>query len=144
MAVLVLGGAGYIGSHAVDRLVAKGYDVAVVDNLVTGHRAAVNEHARFYLCNFERSFLMQANLQWLDDPEVFRVNQLPAHSDHHYYHDTSEFKTGLSYERSLTSNVTITASGILAEYIRTVVSVRGAYTPYVPIVIAHGKTWPPL
>ncbi len=48
MAVLVLGGAGYIGSHAVDRLVAKGYDVAVVDNLVTGHRAAVNEHARFY------------------------------------------------------------------------------------------------
>jgi len=48
MAVLVLGGAGYIGSHAVDRLIAKGYDVAVVDNLVTGHRAAVNPQARFY------------------------------------------------------------------------------------------------
>lgn len=48
MTVLVLGGAGYIGSHAVDRLVEKGYDVAVVDNLVTGHRAAVNAKARFY------------------------------------------------------------------------------------------------
>lgn len=48
MAVLVLGGAGYIGSHAVDRLITKGYDVAVVDNLVTGHRAAVNQQARFY------------------------------------------------------------------------------------------------
>jgi UDP-glucose 4-epimerase len=48
MSVLVLGGAGYIGSHAVDRLIAKGYDVAVVDNLVTGHRAAVNPQARFY------------------------------------------------------------------------------------------------
>lgn len=48
MTVLVLGGAGYIGSHAVDRLVEKGYDVAVVDNLVTGHRAAVNSKARFY------------------------------------------------------------------------------------------------
>lgn len=48
MTVLVLGGAGYIGSHAVDRLVEKGYDVAVVDNLVTGHRAAVNKKARFY------------------------------------------------------------------------------------------------
>ncbi|CAJ1229182.1 UDP-glucose 4-epimerase GalE [Levilactobacillus zymae] len=48
MTVLVLGGAGYIGSHAVDRLVEKGYDVAVVDNLVTGHRAAVNPKARFY------------------------------------------------------------------------------------------------
>lgn len=48
MAVLVLGGAGYIGSHAVDRLISKGYDVAVVDNLVTGHQAAINPRARFY------------------------------------------------------------------------------------------------
>lgn len=43
---------------------------------------------------------MQANLQWLDDPEVFRVNQLPAHSDHHYYHDTAEFKTGSRFIKS--------------------------------------------
>ncbi|MFC4651876.1 UDP-glucose 4-epimerase GalE [Lactococcus nasutitermitis] len=48
MTVLVLGGAGYIGSHAVDMLLSKGYDVAVVDNLVTGHRAAVPAQARFY------------------------------------------------------------------------------------------------
>ncbi|EHL96638.1 UDP-glucose 4-epimerase GalE [Lentilactobacillus parafarraginis] len=48
MAILVLGGAGYIGSHTVDRLIQNGYDVAVVDNLVTGHRAAVNPKARFY------------------------------------------------------------------------------------------------
>lgn len=44
---------------------------------------------------------MQANLQWLDDPEVFRVNQLPAHSDHHYYHDTAVFKTGSRFIKSL-------------------------------------------
>ncbi|WP_374285085.1 UDP-glucose 4-epimerase GalE [Lactococcus sp.] len=48
MTVLVLGGAGYVGSHAVEMLVAKGYDVAVVDNLVTGHRAAVPANIRFY------------------------------------------------------------------------------------------------
>lgn len=48
MTVLVLGGAGYIGAHTVDRLVEKGFDVAVVDNLVTGHCAAVNTQARFY------------------------------------------------------------------------------------------------
>ena len=36
MTVVVLGGAGYIGSHTVDRLVEKGYDVAVIDNLITG------------------------------------------------------------------------------------------------------------
>lgn len=48
MSVLVLGGAGYIGSHTVDRLVKQGQDVVVVDNLVTGHRKAVNEKAKFY------------------------------------------------------------------------------------------------
>lgn len=48
MAILVLGGAGYIGSHTVDRLIEKGYDVAVVDNLVTGHRKSVNDKAHFY------------------------------------------------------------------------------------------------
>lgn len=48
MTILVLGGAGYIGSHAVDQLIAQGYDVAVVDNLLTGHRAAIHPNARFY------------------------------------------------------------------------------------------------
>jgi len=48
MSVLVLGGAGYIGSHAVDQLIEKGYDVVVIDNLGTGHRAAVHKEAKFY------------------------------------------------------------------------------------------------
>ncbi|MFC6171172.1 UDP-glucose 4-epimerase GalE [Loigolactobacillus jiayinensis] len=60
MTVLVLGGAGYIGSHTVDRLVGKGFDVVVVDNLVTGHRAAVNAKARFYYGDVrDTSFLEQ-------------------------------------------------------------------------------------
>ena len=43
MSILVLGGAGYIGSHMVDRLIEKGEEkVVVVDSLVTGHRAAVH------------------------------------------------------------------------------------------------------
>ena len=48
MSVLVLGGAGYIGSHTVDRLVEAGKDVVVVDSLVTGHLAAVRKEAKFY------------------------------------------------------------------------------------------------
>ncbi|BCU52982.1 UDP-glucose 4-epimerase [Staphylococcus auricularis] len=48
MSVLVLGGAGYIGSHAVDGLIHKGYDVIVVDNLGTGHRDAIHPDATFY------------------------------------------------------------------------------------------------
>lgn len=48
MAILVLGGAGYIGSHTVYELIDKGEDVVIVDNLETGHREAVHEKARFY------------------------------------------------------------------------------------------------
>lgn len=48
MAILVLGGAGYIGSHMVDRLVEAGRDVVVVDNLLTGHRQAVPASVPFY------------------------------------------------------------------------------------------------
>ena len=47
MAILVLGGAGYIGSHTVDKLISKNYDVVVVDNLLTGHREAVDPEAKF-------------------------------------------------------------------------------------------------
>ena len=32
---------------------------------------------------------MNADMKWLDDPEVFKVNQLEAHSDHCYYLDYS-------------------------------------------------------
>lgn len=41
MSVLVCGGAGYIGSHTVAELVARGEDVIVVDNLQKGHKKAV-------------------------------------------------------------------------------------------------------
>jgi UDP-glucose 4-epimerase len=41
MRVLITGGAGYVGSHVVRRVVAAGHQVAVVDNLSQGHRAAV-------------------------------------------------------------------------------------------------------
>ncbi len=48
MTVLVLGGAGYIGSHTVYELIDKGEDVVIVDNLETGYKEAVHPKARFY------------------------------------------------------------------------------------------------
>src|SRR5438874_82775 len=41
MRILVTGGAGYIGSHAVKLFLSRGHDVWVYDNLSEGHRAAV-------------------------------------------------------------------------------------------------------
>lgn len=48
MSVLVLGGAGYIGSHTVYELIDAGRDVVIVDNLLTGFKAAVHPKAKFY------------------------------------------------------------------------------------------------
>lgn len=53
--LLVTGGAGYIGSHTVRELLARGHDVTVFDNLLLGHRAAVQapiEHGE--LADFSR------------------------------------------------------------------------------------------
>lgn len=48
MKILVLGGAGYIGSHTVYELIDSGTEVVVVDNLLTGFREAVHPKAKFY------------------------------------------------------------------------------------------------
>ncbi len=58
MKILVLGGAGYIGSHTVYHLVDNGYDVVIVDNLQTGHEWAVHKNAKFYKGDIrDRSFI---------------------------------------------------------------------------------------
>ena len=57
MKIFVTGGAGYVGSHCVKRLVAAGHDVTVYDNLSHGHRSAVDPKAKFVegdLADFEQ------------------------------------------------------------------------------------------
>lgn len=48
MSILVTGGAGYIGSHTVYKLIEEGRDVVIIDNLETGHIEAIHPKARFY------------------------------------------------------------------------------------------------
>lgn len=49
MAILVCGGAGYIGSHMVHQLIEHNERVVIVDNLQTGHQEAIHPKAKFYL-----------------------------------------------------------------------------------------------
>lgn len=69
MAVLVTGGAGYIGSHMVWALLDAGEDVVVVDRLSTGFRWAVAPEAKFYLGDVgDRSVLQK----------IFAENEIDA------------------------------------------------------------------
>lgn len=68
MAVLVTGGAGYIGSHAVAALLEKGEEVVVVDNLQQGHREAVTG-GRLYEGDLRDEELLD---------RIFRENEIDA------------------------------------------------------------------
>ncbi len=68
MAILVTGGAGYIGSHTVKELLKRKYEVVVFDNLSTGHRELVRG-----------GYLVQADLRSLEEVrKVFRRYRVEA------------------------------------------------------------------
>tara|TARA_A100001015_G_scaffold273023_1_gene328072 strand:+ start:3677 stop:4672 length:996 start_codon:yes stop_codon:yes gene_type:complete len=49
--ILLTGGAGYIGSHVTNLLIDKGFDVTVIDSLVTGNKKLINKKAKFIKCD---------------------------------------------------------------------------------------------
>lgn len=82
MTILVLGGAGYIGSHTVYELIDRGEDVIIIDNLETGHIEAVHKKARFYKGDIrDRSFLDQVfQKEKIDAIIHFAANSLVGES----------------------------------------------------------------
>ncbi|MBI4240843.1 MAG: SDR family oxidoreductase [Candidatus Rokubacteria bacterium] len=77
MRILVTGGAGFIGSHVVDRYLAEGHQVAVVDNLASGREEFVNPRAKLYLTDLRSPHL--AEIFEVERPEV--VNHHAAQPD---------------------------------------------------------------
>lgn len=69
MSILVVGGAGYIGSHAVYQLIEVGKNVIVIDHLETGHREAIHKEATFYEGDIR-------NIEFLRD--VFKREKIEA------------------------------------------------------------------
>jgi len=55
MKILVTGGAGFIGSHLVDRLIKEGHRVFVIDDLSTGRKENLNKKAKFYKADIRNS-----------------------------------------------------------------------------------------
>lgn len=58
--IVVTGGAGYIGSHAVRQLIKAGFEVIVIDNLSTGHAAAIDPKAQFVCGDVRNLALMDS------------------------------------------------------------------------------------
>lgn len=82
MTILVLGGAGYIGSHTVYELIKKEEDVVIIDNLETGHIEAVHPKARFYQGDIrDRAFIDQVfEKEKIDAVIHFAANSLVGES----------------------------------------------------------------
>ncbi len=78
MRLLVTGGAGFIGSHTVDALVARSHDVAVLDDLSSGKREQLNARARFHLADL-RDARRVAEVIEQERPEV--IYHLAAQMD---------------------------------------------------------------
>ncbi|HEY3755153.1 MAG TPA: UDP-glucuronic acid decarboxylase family protein [Opitutaceae bacterium] len=92
MRVLVTGGAGFLGSHLCDRLIADGHDVVCIDNLFTGRKSNVQHllaHPRF---EFVRHDVI--------DPFKYEVDRIynlacPASPPHYQYNPIKTIKTSV-------------------------------------------------
>lgn len=97
MTILVLGGAGYIGSHTVYELIDAGEDVVIVDNLQTGHKGALHPKARFYKGDIrDEKFLDDLfNNEKIDSVIHFAANSLVGESmiDPLKYYDNNLYGT---------------------------------------------------
>lgn len=74
--ILVTGGAGFIGSHVADRLVAAGHEVAVVDNLSTGRREFVPPQAHFYQYDINSTEAADLVRAWRPEALVHHAAQM--------------------------------------------------------------------
>jgi len=92
MRILVTGGAGFLGSHLCDRLIAEDHEVTVIDNLFTGRKQNIShllEHPRF---EFVRHDVI--------DPFKYEVDQIynlacPASPPHYQYNPIKTIKTSI-------------------------------------------------
>jgi UDP-glucuronate decarboxylase len=92
MRILVTGGAGFIGSHLIDRLMAEEHDVICLDNFYTGHKRNIGkwrDHPQFELIRHD-----------ITDPIRLEVDQIyhlacPASPIHYQYNPVKTIKTNV-------------------------------------------------
>jgi UDP-glucose 4-epimerase len=76
MRILVTGGAGFIGSHVADAMLAAGHEVAVVDNLSTGRREHVPAAAHFYPLDIKSQEVFALICDWRPQALIHHAAQM--------------------------------------------------------------------
>jgi len=102
MKILITGGAGFVGSHLADRLLARGDEVLVIDNLSTGRRDSVPEHPR--MCFIEGTIADQKLVNDLFDD--FKPDQV--------VHTAASYKDPTNWSEDSLTNVVGTANVVTA------------------------------
>lgn len=92
MRILVTGGAGFLGSHLCDRLLADGHDVVAIDNLFTGRKLNIEHLFKNPRFEFVRHDII--------DPFKYEVDQIynlacPASPPHYQYNPIKTIKTSV-------------------------------------------------
>ncbi len=90
--ILVTGGAGFLGSHICDRLVAQGHDVICLDNFFTSQKSNI-EHLLGHP-NFELIRHDVVNPVWLEVDEIYNM-ACPAAPGHYQYNPIKTMKTSV-------------------------------------------------
>ena len=109
MTVLVLGGAGYIGSHTVYELIEQGQETVVIDNLQTGHLDAIHPDSKFYQGDIrDKEFLDNVfKKEKIDAVIHFAANSLVAESmtDPLKYYDNNLYGTMILLKSMVENNI---------------------------------------
>ncbi len=122
MKVLVLGGAGYIGSHTVYELINKNHKVVIIDNLETGYKQAIHKDAKFYEGDLrDKTFLNEVFKKENDIDGIihFAANSLVGESMENplKYYDNNLIGTKVLLEAMIENNITkIVFSSTAATY----------------------------
>ena len=109
MSILVTGGAGYIGSHTVYKLIEEGRDVVIIDNLETGYQEAVHPKARFYKGDIRNKEFLDTvfSKEKIDAVIHFAANSLVGESMKNplKYYDNNLYGTKVLLESMIENNI---------------------------------------
>jgi UDP-glucuronate decarboxylase len=90
--IVISGGAGFIGSHLTDKLLAEGHDVIVLDNLFTGSKKNIESHFGNYRFEFIRHDVVEPIM--LEADYVYHL-ACPASPVHYQYNPVKTIKTNV-------------------------------------------------